>query len=180
MGRRPREGERMTSVSKPGGAALVLALAIVALDQAVKHWILNTLHLPELASVPVAGPFRLTMVWNEGVSFGLFQAQHDVIRWLLAAFSIVVAVVLAGWVRQTRRPLFAFAIGLVIGGAVGNVIDRIRFGAVVDFMDVTRLHFPWVFNVADSAISVGIVILLIDMLLQDRAEKANSAQDTAA
>ena len=65
----------MSLLSKAGGAALALAAAVVVLDQAVKHWILNTLHLPELASVPVAGPLKLTMVWNEGVSFGLLQAQ---------------------------------------------------------------------------------------------------------
>ena len=170
----------MSLLSKAGGAALALAAAVVVLDQAVKHWILNTLHLPELASVPVAGPLKLTMVWNEGVSFGLLQAQHDIVRWVLAAFSIVVAVALAGWVRKAERPIFALAIGLVIGGAVGNVIDRIRFGAVVDFLDVTSLHFPWVFNVADSAISVGIGVLLLDMLLQDRREKAERATGDAA
>jgi signal peptidase II len=67
-----------------------------------------------------------------------------------------------------------------MGGAVGNVIDRIRFGAVVDFMDVTSLHFPWVFNVADSAISVGIGVLLLDMLLQDRKETAERSLEDAA
>ncbi|HEX2800576.1 MAG TPA: signal peptidase II [Phenylobacterium sp.] len=170
----------MSLVSKAGGAALALAAAVVVLDQAVKHWILDTLHLPELASVPVVGPLKLTMVWNEGVSFGLFQAGHDVVRWGLAAFSIVVALVLAGWVRRTERALFALAIGLVMGGAVGNVIDRIRFGAVVDFVDVTALRFPWVFNVADSAISVGIGVLLLDMLLQDRREKAERSVGDAA
>lgn len=170
----------MSLFSKAGAAALALAAAIVVLDQAVKRWILDTLHLPELASVPVVGPLRLTMVWNEGVSFGLLRAQHDIVRWVLAAFSITVAVVLAGWVRKAERPLFALAIGLVMGGAVGNVIDRIRFGAVVDFVDVTRLHFPWVFNVADSAISVGIGVLLLDMLLQDRREKAQRSGGDAA
>lgn len=162
----------MSAVSKAGGAAMALAVGVVALDQAVKHWVLTGLRLPELGSMPVAGPVRLTMVWNEGVSFGLLAAQHDVVRWLLATFSIIVAIVLAMWVRQATRALFALAVGLVMGGAVGNVIDRIRFGAVVDFVDVTRLYFPWVFNVADSAISVGIVLLLLDMTLQDRKPAA--------
>jgi signal peptidase II len=81
--------------------------------------------------------------------------------------------VLTVWVRKAVRPLFALALGLVIGGALGNVIDRIRFAAVVDFLDVTRIgFFPWVFNIADAAISVGICCLVLDMLLQDRAEKA--------
>jgi signal peptidase II len=74
---------------------------------------------------------------------------------------------LAVWVRATERPLFAVAVGLVMGGAVGNVIDRIRFGAVTDFIDASALHFPWIFNIADSAITIGICLLLLDMLRQD-------------
>src|SRR5690348_3172974 len=108
----------MSGVSKLGATALALAAAVVVADQAVKNWILNGLRLPDIASVPVAGPLHLTMVWNQGVSFGFFRADHDIVRWALAAFSIVVAVVLAGWVRKAIRPLFALALGLVIGGAV--------------------------------------------------------------
>jgi signal peptidase II len=166
----------MSAVSKLGASALALSAAVIALDQTVKYWVLSVLHLPDLTTVPVAGPLHWTMVWNQGVSFGFFRADYDIVRWALAAFSIIVALVLTGWVRKATRPLFALALGLVIGGAVGNVIDRIRFGAVVDFVDVTRIgFFPWVFNIADAAISIGIGCLLIDMLLQDRAEKAASA-----
>jgi len=154
----------MNGVTKLGGMALGLAAAIVAADQAVKAWILSGLNLPALGSLEVAGPFYLTMVWNRGVSFGFLQAQHDLVRWALAAFSIAVSIVLAVWVRRTERPLFAIAVGLVMGGAVGNVIDRIRFSAVADFLDFTRLYFPWVFNVADSAITVGVTLMIIDML----------------
>jgi signal peptidase II len=118
---------------------------------------------------------RLTGVWNPGVSFGFLQAQHDLVRWALAAFSVGVAIMLAFWVRRTERPLFAVAVGMVMGGAVGNVIDRIRFGAVADFVDASRLRFPWVFNVADSAITVGICLLLLDMLLQDGRERSDRA-----
>ena len=166
----------MSAVTRLGGSALALGAAIIALDQTVKYWVLNVLRLPDIATVPVAGPLHWTMVWNQGVSFGFFRADHDFVRWVLAAFSIIVALVLTGWVRKANRPLFALALGLVIGGAVGNVIDRMRFGAVVDFVDVTRIgFFPWVFNIADAAISVGIGCLLLDMLLQDRAEKAAGA-----
>ena len=76
--------------------------------------------------------------------------------------------------------IIAVAVGLVLGGAIGNVIDRIRFGAVADFIDVSRLYFPWVFNVADSAISIGIGLLLIDMLRQDGHERAAKAAEDAA
>jgi signal peptidase II len=162
----------MSGITKLGGMALALAVAVIAADQAVKYWILDVLRLQAGQSVPVLGPIRLTGVWNPGVSFGFLQAQHDLVRWALAAFSIVVAVMLAVWVRRTERPLFAVAVGLVMGGAVGNVIDRIRFGAVADFVDASRLYFPWVFNLADSAISIGICLLLLDMLRQDGRERA--------
>jgi signal peptidase II len=158
----------MRAVTKLGLFAYVLAAVVVALDQASKHWILHVFDLPLKVTVPVAGPFHLTMVWNRGVSFGLLRADVDLTRWALAAFSIIVAVFLAVWVRRSTRPLSAVALGLVMGGAVGNVIDRIRFGAVADFIDVSRLWFPWIFNVADAAITVGIVLLLLDMLMQEK------------
>lgn len=173
----------MSGLSKLGGAALTLAAVIVVADQTTKAWILDVVRLQEGESLPILGPLRLTGVWNHGVSFGLFQANHDLIRWLLVAFSVIVSLVLAAWVRDTRRTLFAVAVGLVVGGAVGNVIDRIRFGAVADFIDASWLHFPWVFNVADSAISIGIALLLLDMLRQeseDRAAKAAAPPTDAA
>jgi signal peptidase II len=163
-------------MSRLGRLALILAALVIAADQAVKWWILYGLQLPLLVSRQVFGPLYLTMVWNSGVSFGFLQAQHDLVRWLLAAFSIVVATLLVFWVRRAERGLFAVAVGLVIGGAIGNVIDRIRLGAVADFMDVSRLYFPWVFNVADSAISIGIGLLLLDMLIQDNRERAEAAR----
>ncbi len=155
--------------------ALAIALVAVVADQALKAWILSAVNLPQIGTRPLFGPFALTMVWNQGVSFGFLRADHDIVRWLLACFSIGVAILLAVWVRKADRPLFATAVGLVMGGAVGNVIDRIRFGAVADFIDVRPLTaglFPWIFNLADSAISIGICLLLIDMLRQDGRERA--------
>jgi len=167
-------------MTRLGRLALTLAAAVIVADQAVKAWILYGLKLPLLVTQHVFGPLSLTMVWNSGVSFGFLQAQHDLVRWLLAAFSIIVAILLAGWVRNAERRLFAVSVGLVIGGAIGNVIDRIRLGAVADFVDISKLYFPWIFNVADSAISVGIVLLLLDMLIQDNRERAAKAQGDAA
>jgi len=158
----------MKAVSKWGLAAYGLAALVVALDQASKTWILQVFDLASRGSVSVVGPFHLTMVWNRGVSFGLLRADVDVTRWALAAFSVIVSVFLAAWARNAARSLTAVALGLVIGGAVGNVIDRIRFGAVADFLDFSRLWFPWIFNVADAAITVGVALLLLDMVLQDR------------
>ena len=156
----------------------MLAAVVVIVDQTVKWWILSGLNLPLIGTQKLVGPFYLTMVWNSGVSFGFLQAQHDLVRWLLAAFSVGVAVLLGVWVRKADRPLFALAVGLVMGGAIGNVIDRIRLGAVADFIDVRALTvglFPWIFNVADAAISVGVFLLLIDMLRQDGRERAKAA-----
>jgi signal peptidase II len=165
----------MSGVTKLGWTAFALALAVIVADQAVKYWILDVLRLQEGQSIAVLGPIHVTGVWNPGVSFGFLQAQHDLVRWLLVAFSIVVSIFLAVWVRRSERPLFAVAVGLLMGGAIGNVIDRIRIGAVADFIDASRLWFPWIFNVADSAISIGICLLLLDMLRQDGAERARKA-----
>lgn len=158
----------MRGVTRLGWAAFGLALAVIVVDQAVKAWIVDGLQLPIIATTPLLGPLHLTMVWNRGVSFGFLRADHDVMRWLLVAFSVIVAVMLAGWARRAERAPSALGLGLVMGGAVGNAIDRARFGAVVDFVDVTRLMFPWVFNIADSAITVGVVLLLLDSLRRER------------
>lgn len=161
----------MRKISKPGLTAYVVAALVIVLDQLSKHWILFVYDLPSRVSEAVAGPLRLTMVWNRGVSFGLFRADQDLTRWLLTAFSLVVAVILAIWARRADRRLLAVALGLVIGGAVGNAIDRMRFGAVADFIDVSQLYFPWVFNVADSGITVGVALLLLDSLRRERSAR---------
>ena len=163
-------GALLKSISKLGWAAYGLAAFVILADQLSKYWILYVYDLPTRLSTPIAGPFSLTMVWNRGVSFGLFRADADLVRWILTLFSICVAVALAIWVRKAHRPLLGVGLGLVIGGAIGNAIDRIRFGAVVDFLDFQRLgFFPWVFNVADSAITIGVVFLLLDSLRKESA-----------
>jgi signal peptidase II len=164
-----------------GVRAYLLALAVIVLDQLTKFWILQSLFPSRCpgfvadastnagCSVELLPVLSLSMVWNRGVSFGLLQAQQDAARWGLAAFSAAVAVLLILWARKVQRPLLAAALGLVIGGALGNLIDRVRFGAVADFIDVSRLgFFPWVFNAADSAITVGVILLVLDSLLPQR------------
>jgi signal peptidase II len=158
---------RAPFINRHGWTAYGLALAVIVLDQLSKHWILFVYDLPTRVSEQVVGPFYLTMVWNQGVSFGLLRADQDLGRWLLVAFSVLVAIALAIWARRGDRTLMALALGLVMGGAIGNAIDRARFGAVVDFIDVSRLYFPWVFNIADAAISVGVVLLLLDGFRRD-------------
>ena len=158
-------------VSRLGLLAYAIAAVVVVLDQASKYWILDVVHLR--GPIPVLPFFQLSMVWNQGVSFGLLRAGSDEARWVLVGFAAVVVVALALWSRRPARTLTAVALGLVMGGAIGNnLIDRVRFGAVADFLDFHGLYFPWVFNLADSAISIGVVFLLIDSFVSPRTEPA--------
>ena len=140
-----------------------LAAFILAADQASKFWILEVLRLPSIGSIEVLPFFNLTMVWNRGVSFGLLAADSEIGRWGLVILSGVISLVFAVWLLKVARWSTVLALGLVIGGAIGNMIDRIRFGAVADFFDFGRI-FPWVFNVADSAITIGAILLAIDLI----------------
>ena len=154
----------MSLVSRSGGLAYALAGVILVADQATKAWMLNSLALAIGAPRHVWGPLRFTLVENRGVSFGLFQSDAPWTRWTLAAFALAVALALGRWVRRTERLYTGVALGLIIGGALGNFVDRVRDGVVVDFVDVSALWFPWVFNLADAAISIGIVLLLAEGL----------------
>jgi lipoprotein signal peptidase len=149
----------------------LLAGALVLLaDQGSKWWILNWLRLPEQVSVPVLPVLNLTMVWNQGVTFGLFHQDSAYGPWLLAGVAFCVVVALTLWMRRAERVLVAAALGAIAGGAVGNIIDRIRFGAVVDFIHAHAFGWSWyVFNVADSAIVCGVAVLILDGLLPARS-----------
>jgi signal peptidase II len=156
----------MSRLTRQAWGAYALAAAWIVVDQISKSLVLG---LPEQAPHPIVGPLQFTRIWNQGVSFGLLQAGQDLVRWGLVAFSLAVAVLLAYWARNQHRMLAAVGLGLVIGGAVGNAIDRARFGAVVDFIDVQRIgFFPWIFNVADSGITIGVILLLLDSLRRER------------
>jgi signal peptidase II len=152
-----------------GWRAYAVAAVTLILDQLTKYWIVSVMALPVGATVEVFGPLQWTRIWNEGVSFGLFQAQHDLMRWAMVGFSVLVAVFLIVWVRNQSRAVLAVGLGLLIGGALGNAIDRAIFGAVIDFIDVSRIgFFPWIFNVADSGITVGVILMLLDGFRKDR------------
>jgi signal peptidase II len=154
----------MSKTTRQGWLAYAAALAVIAADQLSKAWVLGPFDLPARSPVEVLPILRLTMVWNQGVSFGLLNSHGDLGRWALVVFETGVAIILGLWARRNPRPVLGLALGLVMGGALGNVIDRARFGAVADFIDVTALHFPWVFNLADSAINIGVALLLWDSL----------------
>jgi signal peptidase II len=165
-----------TVIGGYGWIAYALAVLVVILDQASKFWVTRVLQLESRPPLDILPVFRLSMVHNQGVSFGMFKAHADTMRWILVGFSVLVVAILLGWARKAERRLTAVALGLIIGGAIGNNwIDRARFGWVVDFLDFSGLHFPWVFNVADSAISVGVALLLVDSLLRPETKRQDDA-----
>ena len=142
-----------------------VAALVFILDQLVKYWIINIVHLAERGSIEVLPFFRLTYVGNIGVSMGLFRANSDMARWALVGVTGLIAGAVAVWITREKARADVVALGLVLGGALGNIVDRIRFGYVVDF-----LHFLWgersfwVFNVADAAITTGVLLLLLRAL----------------
>ncbi len=147
---------------------LVLALLVAVLDQIGKWWILGYVMNPPTV-IPVTPFFNLVLVWNRGVSFGILNQESTWIPWLLSAVAAAICAALLVWLRRAEGRWLAAALGLIIGGALGNLVDRLRFGAVVDFLDVHAGGYHWpAFNVADAAITVGVGILLIDALIAPR------------
>jgi signal peptidase II len=166
-----------SAVSRLGWIAYAIAAAVIVIDQLVKWWIIEGFLLPLRGSVPIVWPLSFSYVQNNGVSFGMMQADADLVRWALTAFSVAVAIALVVWARRPDRALLGTGLGLIIGGAIGNAIDRARLGYVIDFIDVQRLgFFPWVFNIADSAITIGVIALLADSFRRDRPAEAARKQ----
>ena len=179
---RPRAASRPRSPSgagrsraKKGGlsAAAVLGFTAAAitliLDQATKLYTLFVYNLPVREPVEL-GPFvNLIVVWNRGISYGLFQQNSDLGRWLLSVVSILAAIGLSVWIRRAGGRVLAMSLGLIVGGALGNVIDRLAYGAVFDFIQFHIGTWSWyVFNVADAAIVAGVFGLLYDSFVLDR------------
>lgn len=149
--------------SRPRRHGLAAALLVFVLDQWSKHWALGA--IDPYTSQEIAPFFNLVLVWNRGISFGILSEHGELARWLLAVMTSLILLVLLAWLRKIVLPHVALAVGLVIGGAAGNLVDRLRHGAVVDFLDFYIGNFHWpAFNVADSAICVGVTILVVDNL----------------
>ena len=158
---------------------LAVAVLLLVADQASKWWILESLRLPEIRHVPVLalGPFGLdlSMVWNRGVTFGLLSGDGPWNHLILALLAAGIAVFLLRWLARAETRGVAVALGAVIGGAAGNVMDRLRFGAVVDFVDAHAWGWHWyVFNIADAGIVCGVAALVADALFR-RAPEAKQA-----
>jgi signal peptidase II len=160
--------------ARPFGFAV--AALVFAIDQLVKWTVTGPLGINRLGDQLVLLPiFNFTYTENQGISLGVLSATNPVGRWLLVAMTAAIAVAVAVWITRERHRVEQVALGMVLGGALGNILDRVRFGYVVDFAD---LHFghvrPFlVFNVGDAAISVGVVILLLRAFLsrKDRPEE---------
>lgn len=149
---------------------LMVAVLVFGLDQLTKWAALFVLDLPE-QSITVTPFFNLVMVWNRGVSFGMLNSAGAFAPWLLAGLALAVVIGLLVWLRRTEHWLIAIGLGLVIGGALGNVVDRLRYGAVVDFLDFHAAGYHWpAFNVADAAICIGAAVIVVDGLLAPRRQ----------
>jgi signal peptidase II len=149
-----------------GLSAAVLGIVI---DQGVKAWMLGPFAIDEKGRVAVTSFLDLVMVWNRGISYGLLEQDHDLGRWLLIAVGVGGALLFGWWLWSTRNVLAAVSLGLVIAGAVSNVIDRLMHGAVADFFLFHVGRFEWyVFNVADAWIVAGVIGLLLSWGLERR------------
>ena len=153
-----------------------IALLVFALDQLTKWIVAGPLELQSIRQIVLLPIFNLSWTENNGISLGLLNAETEVGRWMLVAVTGAIAIGVAVWLGREKQRGDQLALGMVLGGALGNILDRVRFGYVVDFAD---LHFggfrPFlVFNVADAAISIGVVILLLRaFLIRDERPKEN-------
>lgn len=157
---------------------LSVAGGVFVVDQASKWWIVETVMKPP-RSIEVTPFFNLVMGWNRGVSFGLFSSHAEAVAWGLVALALAISAGLVYWLARVEKRFLALAIGLVIGGALGNVIDRIRYGAVADFLDFHVFGYHWpAFNAADTAISAGAVLIVADALFDGaKSPKSRAPND---
>jgi len=139
-------------------------IIFILIDQISKWFILEQLDLDIIGSYDVYSPFlTLKMGWNTGINFGLFSESYFSMRWILVAISLGICLFLLFWSRKLKGNFAPILIGLIVGGAVGNVIDRVRFGAVIDFLNMSccGINNPYIFNLADIFVFTGLVFLLV-------------------
>ncbi len=156
---------------------IVAAIAALILDQASKLWLLFVFDIGRRGAVKVTPFFDLVLAWNTGISYGWFQNDSPAGAAILLAFKVVAVIALAIWMARSHTRLATIGLGLIIGGAIGNAIDRLAYGAVVDFalfhVQFGGKTFNWyVFNLADVAIVVGVAALLYDSFRGSDAVKA--------
>jgi signal peptidase II len=159
------------------GFGLAVAALACAVDQAAKFWLLYGLDLPSRSRIALTPFIELVLTWNTGISYGLFPQQGPLGQWALLAFKVVAVVFLWVWLTRATSRLTALALGLIIGGAVGNAVDRLHWPGVLDFVlfhiETATWNFRWyVFNLADVAIVAGVFGLLYESVRSGSAAKA--------
>jgi signal peptidase II len=157
-------------------AGYLLAVLVLVADQASKYWVLHGLHLQDGHMLVLLPVINFVLVWNHGITFGMFAG--DGAKILLATIASAVIIALCVWLWRSEKWLSVLAIGAITGGAIGNVADRLRYGAVVDFIQahLAGLYFPWVFNIGDSAICCGVAVLMLENLFRHTPVAANDGQ----
>ena len=155
---------------------LVALILTLVLDQASKLYLFFILDIAARQPIEVTSFFNLILVWNQGISYGMFQQTSEFGRWFLTLFKVVAAAGLAIWAWRAQEKWLCLGLGLIAGGALGNAIDRVLYGAVLDFAHLFWGKLSWyVFNVADAAIVVGVLLLLYDSF---KSGKSNVPEKT--
>lgn len=159
------------------GFGLGVAALVCLLDQVSKLWLVDVYDLGARGVVRIAPGIDLVLAWNTGISYGLFPQDTETGRFVLIGLKIVAVILLTVWLARTASRLTALSLGLIIGGAIGNGIDRFAYGAVADFvlfyLQTATFRYDWyVFNLADAAIVAGVIGLLYQSLIGERAAKA--------
>lgn len=173
----PAKAARPYAWGRFSAFGLFVAAAACLVDQAAKFWLLFDWHLTSQVPVPLTPFAELVVTWNTGISYGLFPQSGPIGSWALLVFKIAAIVFLWIWLSRASSRLTALALGLIIGGAIGNAVDRLHWPGVMDFVllhvETARFQFRWyVFNLADVAIVAGVIGLLYDSLRQGGAAKA--------
>jgi len=157
------------------GFGLITALLALAADQLNKYWMIEIYEIGSRGRVAVTSYLDLVMLWNPGISFGQFPQYGDLGRYFLIGFSVIAVIAMSIWLAYAHSRLIAASIGLIVGGALGNLIDRIVHGAVADFFSFHYAGYYWyVFNIADVAITLGVLGLLIDMIAPGHTKVSKS------
>jgi signal peptidase II len=152
------------------GLATYITVAISLIDQISKWWVINQIMRSEPRVVPVSQHFNIVLVENKGMIFGLLSRfDPHITRWFLLGVAAIILFLLFRWLWRTSSTPVAIGLGFIMGGAIGNVIDRLHYGFVVDFLDFYAYGYHWyAFNVADAAIDIGIAFMLLDSLRRSR------------
>lgn len=151
----------------PARLGLLSALVVLLLDQLSKWWIVAIVMQPPRV-IEITPFFNLVLGWNRGISFGLFGGDGALNAWVLPVLACAVVALVTYWLMRAQTRAIGISLGLIIGGAIGNIIDRLRLGAVVDFLDVHAFGYHWpAFNVADSGITIGAALMIVSSLLGD-------------